>query len=191
MLVPTPVSGERCETTIESPTAAAIDDSASSSGTPAMVTEPNTINSVIKVTGRVIASESARSSPRCLSTPLLMEGLPVSSRSSAGFAFCTASVCATSASTLSFASRSSPFTATSTMRIRPSFDSSGSATLSTSGSRSIRAVRSAAAAFAEASAAPPSRPAPDRAEIITCSVDLRSNCPSAAIASARPASPTR
>ena len=36
-LVPTPASGETCEATIDSPMAAAIEESASSSGTPAMV----------------------------------------------------------------------------------------------------------------------------------------------------------
>ncbi len=59
--VPTPASGERCEATIDRPTAAAIDDSASSNGTPAIVTDPKTTSRVIRVTGRVIFSESARS----------------------------------------------------------------------------------------------------------------------------------
>lgn len=63
--VPTPASGDTWEATIESPMAAAIDDSASSSGTPAMVTDPKTTNRVIRVMGSVIFSESARSSPRC------------------------------------------------------------------------------------------------------------------------------
>ncbi|CAM5385598.1 hypothetical protein SGLAM104S_03327 [Streptomyces glaucescens] len=184
--VPTPVSGERCEATIDSPTAAAIDDRASSSGTAAMVSEPKTSSRVISVTGSVIFSDRARSSPRCRSTPLLMEGDPVSASSSSGWARWTAPVSASSASTLSLASRSSPFRATSTRRVRPSAERTGAATAATSGSRSIRAVTSRAAVRAAASSR-----APERAEISTCSVGRRSRPPCAAIASARPASPTR
>ncbi len=151
-----------------------------------MVTEPKTTSSVTSVMGSVIFSESARSSLRCWSTPLLTEGLPVSSSSSPGYASCTASVCATSASTLSFASRSSPFRATSTMRTRWSPDTTGPATPATSDSRRILPVRSLAAASAATRSS-----GPDREEISTCSAGLRSSRPSAAIASARPASPTR
>ena len=78
-LVPTPASGKTCEASIESPTAAAIEDSASSSGTTASAIELKTSSRVISVTGSAMISVRERSLLRNSSTPLLMDGPPVSS----------------------------------------------------------------------------------------------------------------
>lgn len=184
--MPTPASGMTCEATMDSPIAAAIEESASSNGTPAMITEPNTISRVTTVTGRLMRSESARSASRWSLTPLLMAGDPVSSTTRSGWSAPTAAVCSRSGTTFFLPSSSGPFRTTDTSRTSPSFERTGAATLSTSGSSRIRAVTSRAAAPAAAMSS-----SPDPARIMNRSVGERSRPPSVAIASARPASPTQ
>ncbi|MCP9969819.1 hypothetical protein LUX57_35355 [Actinomadura madurae] len=180
-LAPTPASGNTCEASIDRPIAAAIEVSASTTGTTATANEPNTTSRVTSVIGSAITSVRARSSSRSSPTPLLMDGLPVSSTRTPGCAARTAAVWACRGSTWSLPWSSGPFIVTSTRTAEPSFDRTGADTDSTSGSRSIRAAASRAAASAAA-------PVP---VISTCSTGFCCSPPSAAIASARPASPMR
>ncbi len=138
------------------------------------------------MTGRVIASESARSWPRWVSTPTLTDGLPVSATRRCVWLRWTAAVWAASGATWSLASAAAPFMITGTRSAPPSAERTGGATRATSGSFRIRAVTSRTAARTAASSS-----GPDRAEISTCSTGSCPRPASAARVSARPASPTR
>lgn len=179
MLVPTPGSGSRCEASIDRPMVAAIEESASSSGTPAMTTEPKTASRMRSVTGRESRSESARSSPRWSLTPLLMAGDPVSSTTRSGWAAATSAVSARSGTTFFLPSSSAPSMTTLTRRAVPSFEATGACTSRTSSRARIRAVSSRAAPVARAVSR-----GPDADRIRTCSTGRRWRPPSVAIDSA-------
>ena len=98
-----PWPGTRWEARVDSPIAAATEESASSTGTPAAISAPNATIRMARVTGRLSSSARLKSLPRVSSRALLIDGPPTCSTRSCGWAAWTPAVASRSGCTRSAA----------------------------------------------------------------------------------------
>jgi hypothetical protein len=159
------VAGIRCEASADRPSAAPTADIASSTGTPAAISAPNTSSMITSVTGMLISSAFWKSSPRVFDSALSSDEPPTCSTRRSGNCFCTAAVVSSSRSTRSSAVSGSPAISTLTSTAVPFGDGTGSLTPPTSRSAPMSVRTSFAAAVARSVSSTPSR-----AEIRTFSV---------------------
>ncbi len=149
--------GTRCEASVDRPMAAATEESASSTGTPAAISAPNAMIRMSRVTGRLSISAFWKSLPRVSSSALLIDGPPTSSTRSSGWACWTSAVAARSGSTRSDAVSGSPDMVIGTSSAEPSRAGTGSATEATPVTPDSFAVASAATLAAAAWSSLPER----------------------------------
>jgi hypothetical protein len=179
-----PASGKKWELNAYTPSAATIEEIASSSGTPASRSDPNTMNRIARVIGRVNRSTWPSWVPSWSFSSLDIDLPPVCANSRSGCDSCTAAVVSSSGSTWSAASCAGMDMVTASMRASPLSAVTGSVTSATSSRAPMRVRRSAAAA----AAASGSR-SPVGEEMRICSTAGASRPCSSAMVSASPASP--